>query len=272
MACSFDTVAESLEFTFLVYAYMPVNRPYRRTCRQFVDGSYAEGGRWQYIVHPKFSQSPDHYVRAFLILLKDVQELFDYIEPADKNLVCYSYRIHSLLLRACVEVEANCKAILQENGYGRVGDWNMTDYKKIEKTHFLSSYEVKIPHWTGSSATRTPFATWSTGGRLPWYQAYNTTKHDRHSAFEEATFLHLMDACCGLLVILSAQYWTIDFSPGNSLLASEGPGDGTESGIGGFFRVKFPTNMPPDLRYDFDWRRLQNDVDPFQSIDYSQVT
>ena len=65
---------------------MPVDRPYRRTCRQFVDGHYTRGGRGQYIVHPRFAQSPEHYVRAFLILLKDVQELFDYVEPADKNL------------------------------------------------------------------------------------------------------------------------------------------------------------------------------------------
>lgn len=252
---------------------MSITRPYRRTCRQFVDGSYAEGGRAEYIVHPKFSQSSDHYVRAFLILLKDIQELFDYIEPADRNLVCYSYRIHSMLVRACVEVEANCKAILRENGYSRAGEWNITDYRKIEKTHFLSSYQVKIPHWTGSSAIRMPFSAWSSaGGRLPWYQAYNTTKHDRHSAFDEATFLHLMDAVCGLLVILSAQYWTMDFSPGDSLLALEGPRDGTESAIGGLFRIKFPMNVPPDLRYEFDWRQLANEVDPFQNIDYSQIT
>jgi hypothetical protein len=69
---------------------MSVTRPYRRTCRQFVDGGYIEGGRAGYMRHPKFAQSPEHYVRAFLILLKDLQELFDYVEPADKNLDCYS--------------------------------------------------------------------------------------------------------------------------------------------------------------------------------------
>ena len=250
---------------------MSVDRPYRRTCRQFVDGSYTEGGRWQYMVHPKFSQSPEHYIRAFLILLKDLQVLFDYVEPADKNLACYSYRIHALLLRACVEVEANCKAILKENGYSRSGDWNMGDYKKIEKTHLLSSYEVKVPNWNGTGATRSPFSAWSTGGSLPWYQAYNITKHDRHSAFEEATFEHLIDACCGLLVLLSAQFETNDFSPGNTLLALEGSSDGMESGIGGYFRVRFPANWPMELRYDFDWQKLKSEADPFQNIDYSKI-
>ena len=132
---------------------VPVDRPYRRTCRQFVDGDYTEGGRSGYIRHPKFAQSPEQYVRGFLILLKDLKDLFDYVEPADKNLACYSYRIHALLLRACVEVEANCKAILKENGYSRSGDWNMGDYRKIEKTHFLSAYEVKVPNWSGTKST-----------------------------------------------------------------------------------------------------------------------
>jgi hypothetical protein len=250
---------------------MSVDRPYRRTCRQFVDGSYTEGGRWAYMIHPKFAQSPGHYVRAFLLLLKDLQELFDYIEPADKNLSCYSYRIHSLLLRACVEVEANCKAILKENGYTKSRDMSMDDYKKINTTHRLSSYQAKVPYWSGTKDIRTPFAAWATGGALPWYKAYNTTKHDRHVEFEEATFDHLIDACCGVLVILSAQFETNDFLPGNTLLALGGPNDGMESGIGEYFRIKFPDDWPQDLRYGFDWQQLKDEPDPFQNIDYSNI-
>lgn len=251
---------------------MSVNRPYRRTCRQFVDGSYTEGGRWGYMLHPKFAESPEHYIRAFLIILKDLQELFEYVEPADKNLACYSYRIHALLLRACVEVEANCKAILKENGYNKSGDWNINDYKKIEKTHLLSGYEAKVPNWSGTEETRLPFSAWSTDDPLPWYQAYNITKHDRHSEFEKATFEHLIDACCGLLIILSAQFETNDFLPGPTLIACEEPGDGLESGIGDYFQIKFPSNWPTDLRYDFNWSEIKNETDPFQTIDYSNIT
>jgi hypothetical protein len=249
---------------------MSINRPYRRTCRQFVDGNYTEGGRWGYMIHPMFAQSPGQYVRAFLLLLKDLQELFDYIEPADNNLTCYSYRIHALLLRACVEVEANCKAIMKENGYLKARDMNMDDYKKINATHRLSSYQVKVPYWSGTKDLRTPFSAWSSGDQLPWYQAYNTTKHNRLAEFKEAKFEHLLDACCGVLVILSAQFETNDFAPGNSLLALEGPNDGMESGIGGYFRVKFPDDWPQELRYDFDWQKIKHEPDPFQTFDYSK--
>jgi hypothetical protein len=44
-----------------------------------------------------------------------------------------------------------------------------------------------------------------------------------------------------------------------------------ESGIGGYFRVRFPANWPTELRYDFDWSQLKNDRDPFQTIDYSTI-
>jgi hypothetical protein len=249
-----------------------VNKPYRRTCRQFLDGTYSRFRHQGYILHPKFALSPEHYVRAFLILLKDVHELFDYIEPADGNLACFSFRIHALLLHACVEVEANCKAILVENGYTKSTDMNMGDYKKIEKTHFLSSYEVTIPNWRGTQTKRTPFSGWSTGGSLAWYQAYNATKHDRHSEFEQASFKQLIDATCGLFVLLSAQFHATDFSHfGTVLTADDGPRDGTAVGIGGYFLVRFPDNMPSEDRYDFDWDLLKGDADPFQNLDYRSI-
>lgn len=252
---------------------MPITSPYRRTVRPFADGNYTEGGRSRYILHPKFAQSPDKYVRAFLLLLKDVRELFDYVEPADKNLDTYSYRIHSLLLRASVEVEANCKAILKENGYRKTGNMNMNDYKKINESHHLSSYQVMIPYWDGTKNLRSPFLNWAKGGSLSWYEAYNASKHDRHAEFTEATLRNLLDATCGLLVLLSAQFETQDFSPSSTLLALDhGPPDGMISSIGGFFRIKFPDDWPDELRYEFDWQLLKEETDPFQEIDYSKIT
>ena len=251
---------------------MPVNRPYRRTYRQFTDGRYNHGGNGAYVTHPNFANSPAQYVRAFLLLLKDLQEVFDYVEPADINLSCYSYRIHALLVRACVEVEANCKAILKENGYTKMSDMNMSDYKKINVSHHLSSYEIQLPYWNGANDVRCPFKAWSTGAPLPWYKAYNTTKHDRHEEFEEATFGHLIDACCGLLVILSAQFGTNEFTPSDSLVTIGSRFDGMEIGIGGYFRVKFPDDWPDEMQYEFNWQKLQYEPNPFQTIDYVTVT
>jgi hypothetical protein len=249
---------------------MPVSKPYRRTIRQFVDGHYAEGGRWRYIRHRMFATEPEHYVRAFAIIQKDMLEVFDFVEPADTNLSCYSYRIHELFIRTCIEIEANFKAILAENGYVRSGgDWNMTDYRKTEASHLLSAYLVKFPVWQGSQHTRRPFGTWGLGGGLAWYQDYNLAKHSRHGNFDRANFSNLLDAIAALAAVLSAQFWTEDFSPSAGVLALEGSWDGLEGAVGGYLRVKFPDTWPAAERYDFDWPALEKShTDPFQNYPY----
>jgi hypothetical protein len=247
---------------------MGIPKPYKRTCRQFVDGEYEEGGRWAYVLHPKFAEAPEHYIRAFMLLQNDLHRLFEFVEPADKNCGTYSFRIHELLTRTCIEVEANCKAILKENGYSRVGDWDMRDFKKIELSHRLSSYSVRLPVWNGGGNIRQPFAAWASSGSLAWYAAYNHTKHDRHALFEEATFIQLIDAISGLLVLLSAQFLTEDFSPAERAMSWEGPNDDFESAIGGYFRIAFPNDWPLEDRYDFDWQSLESDKDPFQQFPY----
>lgn len=247
---------------------MPVTRPYRRTCRPFVGGDYATSGTWAYIMHPRFADEPQHYLRAAFILQKDLQELFDYVEPADLNLPCYSYRIHELLLRACVEIEANCKAILHENAYAKAGRWDASDYRKIERSHFLSQFEVKLPVWRGAAGLRRPFREWAAGNSPPWYDAYNESKHNRHHGFEKANLQHMTDAICGLFALLSAQFWTHDFAPESSLIGTTGPSDGFEPAVGGLLRVRFPSAVPDAERYQFDWDNLAKQADPFQSFPY----
>jgi hypothetical protein len=253
---------------------MSVSRPFRRTSRQLLDGSYAHSGNGRYVLDPRYAQDPEHYVRAYLLLQKDLEELFDYVEPSEQNLCCYSYRIHELLLRACVEVEANCKAILVENGYqkpnvkGKQKDLDMTDYIKIEQSHKLSEFQVRMPIWSGAGEWRTPFSAWNAAaGGLVWYQIYNASKHDRHTAFKKATFEHMLDAVCGCLAILSAQFQHQDFSLQSGSISLEGPNDGTFDAIGGYFRVKYP-QWPVSDRYDFTWHTLPKDSDPFQQYPY----
>ena len=243
---------------------MAVDKPFRRTCRPFVDGTYYRSG---YIKHPSFAREPEHYVRAFQILQDDLKEMFEYVEPADANGGCYSYRIHALHMRVCIEVEANCKAILVENGYSRSkpSSWNMDDYKKLETTHRLSGYEVRLPVWSGQNNIRKPFEAWCGGNSLAWYQDYNAAKHDRHEQFTKASFNSLIDATCGLLALLSSQFCKEDFGP-SIRVTSEA--DDFDNAIGRYLRVKFPTDWPPADRYDFDWSAIKDQVDPFQTLQF----
>ncbi len=257
---------------------MTATKPYPRTYRMFVDGTYSNGGEDRYVTHPKFAIDPIHHIRAFELIQKDVIELFDYIEPADSNEKCYSYRIHSLLLRLCIEFEDNVKAILYENGFekrdksGKLIRLNISDYKKIESTHFLSKFEVKLPFWSGIKGDRKPFLDWKNGhNSLTWYEAYNDIKHDRRQKFTQANFGNLIDAYCGLLVLLTSQFGLNDFIPRTSVLALAGSSDGFESPIGGYLRIKFPQSIPVNERYEFRWTDIQNDNEPFDKIDYLKM-
>lgn len=165
-----------------------ISKPYRRTVRPFMHDAYPY--KPEYVLHSRFAEEPEMYVRAFRLLQKDLEHLFEYIEPSDDNLKCYSFRVYELLLRACIEVEANCKAILRENGYPQGKWWTMADYYKIDSSHFLSSFEVALPHWHGEKGIRRPFQPWASGERLGWYRAYNEAKHYRREGFKTATFEH----------------------------------------------------------------------------------
>jgi hypothetical protein len=150
------------------------------------------------------------------------------------------------------------------------------DYKKIENTHRLSSYSIRLPHWLGNKSIRTPFKNWIRGEHNPaWYVAYNKTKHNRHEHFHLANFENLVDSVCGLLVLLSSQFYTEEFSSGDRLLSMGSYNtDGMHSSIGDYFRIKFPDDWPTEERYGFshqDWQVLAKEPNPFQKIDYSKI-
>ena len=122
--------------------------------------------------------------------------------------------------------------------------------------------------WNGQREIRSPFANWITPNALSWYKAYNETKHDRHNKFSYATFENLTDAICGLVAVLSSQFYTHDFSPSDTLLSLGGHNDGMESAIGNYFRVQFPTDWQQNEKYEFNWQQLETQSNPIDTITY----
>lgn len=246
-----------------------------------ISGPNSGYSEWAYIVDHQYAKSPEHYVRAFFLIQSDIQRLFEFIEPSDTNLDTYSYRIHELFMRTCIEVEANFKAILSENNFTPVDkagarrsekSWNIHDYRKTNKTHHLSDYRVHIPIWDGTNSTFEPFKEWGTRQELSWYQAYNKSKHDRHLSFKEANFRNLLSAASGLVALLSAQFGTQDFSPGSAVLSTKVDSYySTEPALGGFFHIEFPSTWTDLEKYDFDWNTLKQTSNRFLKIDYNQI-
>lgn len=253
---------------------MSHTKPFHRNYRPF-----KSGGNMDYIVEPEYACNGSYYVRALLLIQKDLESLFEYLEPSDECKTAYSYRIHSLLMRTCIEVEANFRAILNENICSSTDNLTMPTYKKVEITHHLSSYKIELPIWNGVKRIFRPFEVWQSlrtsppnyeNTRLPWYEAYNASKHNRQEAFKDANFEMLINAVAGLLILVSSQFRDEDFSAkaGKLLLSHNNP---MKASTGGLFTIEYPSedDWTDDEKYDFDWTK--SETNGFVQYDYNQI-
>jgi hypothetical protein len=107
---------------------------------------------------------------------------------------------------------------------------------------------------------------------LPWYQAYNSSKHDRQEQFKQANLEALIMSVGALLVVLSSQFKTEDFSAGGDMLSVSGYDyHSMEPAIGSLFRIKFPEDWSEEDQYDFDWQQLKSQEDRFGTFDYDAL-
>jgi hypothetical protein len=260
---------------------MALNKPYKRTVRQFTNGTYDNYGNSQYLLDPGYSTIPQHYIRSFSIIQEDLKQLFEYIEPADQNKDTISLKIHELIVRTCIELEANFTAILKENKYSKTENWNMKcDFCLIDYSHHLSSYKIRLPVWTGENNIREPFVKWKDKTPkdwyvLDWYQIYNKSKHDRYDSYSKATFEKLIDAICGLVAVLSSQFLDEDYSTEPKMLSvgneySYNYNPEYVSASGGYFDIKYPNDWKQGELYDFNWEQIKNGI-IFDKIDYDTI-
>lgn len=242
--------------------------PYRRTARPFTDGGYQFSGKGKYLRCRAYAQDGRRYIRAAMLIESDLVRLFEYIEADAKNFPCYSFQIHSLIVRTCIEIEANFRAILSENGYKKSGNWNITDFRKVESTHRLSEYRVKVPDFTDGSHFFVPFSGWMEAPQPEWYTTYNSVKHDRHHAFASANFETLLNAVSALFALLASQFHTEGLVAGKDYLSlAEAWDDGFVSVAGSFFRVEFPKSWREEERYNFEYKDIRDEASFFKSLD-----
>lgn len=255
---------------------MSIEIPYHRNYRAFVKRDNSGFSSGAFICDHDYAIKPEYYTRSFLIIQNDLLKLFEYIEPSDINLTTYSYRIHELFMRICIEVEANFKAILKENIYTKknIKNWNIDDYKKINRTHHLDSYKAIFPIWDGSKNTFMPFSNWNEKeGKLLWYQDYNACKHDRQTKRIDANLENLLNSFTALFILLSSQFRKESFSPGPTLLSCKTDAEyyNYEFGIGDYLSIIYPNNWTEEEMYDFNWSELRNQPIRFQKFDYDKL-
>jgi hypothetical protein len=148
------------------------------------------------------------------ILDSDLVGIARVAAPSVKTRNTYGSKIRNTLMVACTEVESQCKGILKANGYALPDRPSTVDYVGVCRPMRLDEYSVRLQRhrdypeiwpfrgWTPSTGVAGVGPTTS----LPWYNAYNATKHDRELNFELATLEHALSAVAGLHVLLIAQY------------------------------------------------------------------
>jgi hypothetical protein len=146
--------------------------------------------------------------QALLLLIVRLDELLNFIEPSAETLSTYSHKTRELLLLSCMEVESYWRGYLKKAG--AVTRMTSTKhYVKLMPRLFLDEYEVSLPRYS-AIPPMCPFLNWaekpSPTKTLPWYDAYNQTKHDRTAHFDQATLSNCLQAVAAALILFAVRF------------------------------------------------------------------
>ena len=255
---------------------MSITKPYHRLWRTLKGYDWSNNMTFgnpvptlKYLCDDRFATQAEmqSLVTTAHLIVRDLYELFNYVEPHDDNKGTYSHRIYELFLRTATEFESNCKGILKANGYAKAEkDMTIRDYFNIAEAAHLSEYRISFVRWMPICDFK-PFAAWNTASYTPltWYQSYNKVKHNRYSNFSEANLGNLMDAVSALICILHAQLGeNVDEVCFEGFGTSQMQQDEVRNGT---FTIKAPS-FPDAEQYDFIWDVLKLDPNPVQNYSF----
>src|SRR5262249_20742332 len=133
------------------------------------------------------------------------------IYPDNIHTNVFGIRQRELLLLSCTEIESGWRAIFRENRSNPAAPLarlTTNDYVKLKDPMRLDKWSVQLAYFP-QFGTLSPFSGWDDRkptASLPWYDAYNTVKHDREGSIQYATLEHVLSAICGLYVTVVAQF------------------------------------------------------------------
>lgn len=243
-----------------------------------------------YVIDRRYASDRINLRRSYKLLERELEKIFSYIEPAENNKNVFSHEIYALFIRACTEVEQNCKLIMEANNYNHSGNYTMNDYVKLEKSSKLSLYKISYSNWknyvinTDGDTENTyqdkiiqPFASFSSNnGNNPhspqWYVAYNHVKHNREKCFNEATLDNCIHAIAGVFVLLYSQFGFkgILYDSCMSIVDNDDYDEipTTNNSIFNMEVKPEATDWLDDELYKFDWKKIKSENSPIQQFSF----
>jgi hypothetical protein len=144
------------------------------------------------------------------VLTRQLDRICQTVHPAEEMLSIYGHEIRNLLILACTEVEMHWRGILHANGIDQAR-YDTRSYVKLQGAMRLGDYTVQFPNFPWLAPV-CPFGGWGSTGNptqdLPWYDAYNATKHNREGEFAKATLAHAFQAISACVVMMAAEFGT----------------------------------------------------------------
>ena len=144
-------------------------------------------------------------IRNILHLYEKLVEFGRIVDLAPGNLEVHGNATRDLLVLACFEVEALFKLLIYEDFQTARG--NISVYWRVSESAKLPDYSVSFRDMH-SIGPLTPFSGWGNGETkyvpLPWYQSYNSIKHNSIEGNGPATLANILEAIAECYVLLSA--------------------------------------------------------------------
>lgn len=147
-------------------------------------------------------------VLAAKLLYSELEDACTVAEPEAAQMNVYGHKLRHLLISACTEVESAWRSVYIANSSDPAARLTTRDYVKLADPMKLREWKVFFNR-VSPAMELTPFEAWDANRpteSLPWYDAYNATKHNREEHLDRAQLGHVVNALAGLHVMLLAQF------------------------------------------------------------------
>jgi hypothetical protein len=162
--------------------------------------------------------------QVLLLLVQRLDELLLFVEPTAATLATYGHKQRELLILACTDVENYWKHYMRRAAINAPkGGFTTNHYIRLRNALSLAEFEVSLPRYPAVPPVR-PFLSWarapSPTTTLPWYDAYQKTKHDRDTHFAEASLWNCIQAVAANVVLFSTRFGPFHLLHAGGSLAS----------------------------------------------------
>jgi hypothetical protein len=179
---------------------VPIGSQYGRINRSAI--GFGSALAYQYDDY-EFNIKMDFFTQIGIFLDK-LARIFDIVSPSLDNLKVYGHEIRSLLLLVCTEVEAIFKFLMYCENEKDKG--NMKIFFTIKDKAKIDQWSVQFRAFPVFGRI-SPFSGWRDKvlyTPLNWYNAYNSTKHNRHINFDQANIENVINSIAACIILVNS--------------------------------------------------------------------